>query len=422
MTEANVAATPQIPRALTGVRVCDLSGQLAGAGATRTLAAFGAEVIRIEDPIRQGRWDLLRGIPPFIDERRGIELGGAFNNHNVGKLGVTLNTRTERGRELLAELITVSDVVTENFSAGVMESWGFSYERMKELRSDVIYVSNCGFGHTGPYRSFRTWGPIVQAVCGLTWGIAQADGPSAGFGYSYMDHHGANYMAFAILAALHHRDLTGEGQWIDMSAVETGASMLGPDVLDWSVNGRPSRQPGRPASNRGYSPAMSPHGIYRADGIDEWVAIACRSDADWKSLAHVIDEPWTSESRWSTVGSRCESADDLDALINVWTATRNKFHVEAELLSVGVPVAAVTKPPERIDGDASTAAWGLWPMSHHREIGDVRVDGIPVHLSETDWHIEAGAPTLGQHNREVLCGLLGVSETEFAELGANGVI
>jgi benzylsuccinate CoA-transferase BbsF subunit len=422
MIDTNSTSAQEPLRALSGLRICDLSGQLAGAGATRTLAAFGAEVIRIEDPIRQGRWDLLRGIPPFIDDRRGIELGGAFNNHNVGKLGVTLNTRTARGRELLAELISVSDVVTENFSAGVMESWGFTYERMKELRPDIIYVSNCGFGHTGPYRPFRTWGPIVQAVCGLTWGVAQAGGPSAGFGYSYMDHHGANYMAFAILAALHHRDQTGEGQWIDMSAVETGASMLGPDVLDWSVNGRPSRQSGRPASNRGHSPAMSPHGIYRASGVDEWVAIACRTDHDWQSLGHVIAEPWTTEERWSTVAQRCDGADDLDALITAWTTTRNKFRIEEQLLAVGIPAAAVTTPPERIDGDPSTAAWGLWPMSHHNEIGDVRVDGIPVHLSKTDWHIEAGAATLGQHNREVLCDLLGVTDAEFDELAATNVI
>ncbi len=408
-------------RALSGLRICDLSGQLAGAGATRTLAAFGAEVIRVEDPVRRGTWDLLRGIPPFKDDRRGIELGGAFNNHNVGKLGVTLNTRTERGRELLAQLISVSDVVTENFSAGVMKSWGFTYERMRELRSDIIYVSNCGFGHTGPYQSFRTWGPIVQAICGLTWSVGHENGPSAGFGYSYMDHHGANFMAFAILAALHHRDRTGEGQWIDMSAVEAGASLLGPDVLDWSVNGRPSRRPGRPNSNRGYQPAMSPHGMYPAAGDDEWIAIACRSDEDWETLVRLIDQPWATDDRWTSTDARSDGADELDALIGAWTSGQNKFAVEELLLSNRVPAAAVLTPPERIENE-STQAWGLWPESHHPEIGNVRVDGIPVHLSETDWAITAGAPTLGQHNKQVLCGLLGLDEAELETLVADHVI
>jgi benzylsuccinate CoA-transferase BbsF subunit len=156
-------------RALDGVRICDFTGQLAGAGATKWLAAFGAEVIRIEDPVRQGRWDILRGAQPFVDERRGIELGGGFNNHNVGKLGVTINLRTERGKAMLADIIRQSDVVAENFSAGVMERWGFGYEDLKAIKPDIIYVSNCGFGHSGPYEDFKTWGPVVQAVSGLTF-------------------------------------------------------------------------------------------------------------------------------------------------------------------------------------------------------------------------------------------------------------
>ena len=219
-------------------------GQLAGAGATRLLAAFGAQVIRIEDPVREGRWDILRGIEPFVDERRGINLGGAFNNHNVGKLGITLNLRTERGRELLAELVRISDVVTENFAAGVLARMGFGYERLKELRPDIIYVSNCGFGHRGPYRDFKTWGPIVQACSGLTFSSGLPDQLPAGWGYSYMDHHGGNFMAIAILAALVHRPRTGEGQWVDMACTAAGASLLGPAVLDYTVNGRPAAPAG----------------------------------------------------------------------------------------------------------------------------------------------------------------------------------
>ena len=137
--------------ALKGIRICDFTGQLAGAGATKWLASFGAEVIRIEDPIRQGRWDILRGNEPFKDERRGINLGGAFNNHNTDKLGITLNLKTEKGKQLLTELIKKSDAVTENFAAGVLDKLGFGYESLKKIKSDIVYVSNCGFGHKGPY-------------------------------------------------------------------------------------------------------------------------------------------------------------------------------------------------------------------------------------------------------------------------------
>ncbi|EGJ32849.1 putative acyl-CoA transferases/carnitine dehydratase, partial [Moorena producens 3L] len=154
--------------ALGRYRICDFTGQLAGAGATKWLAAFGAEVIRIEDPVREGRWDILRTMPPFVDDRRGVDFGGGFQNHNVEKKGITLNLRTDRGKELLREIVKRSDVVSENFAAGVLEKLGFGYEALKELKPDIIYVSNCGFGHTGPYASFKTWGPIVQAVSGLT--------------------------------------------------------------------------------------------------------------------------------------------------------------------------------------------------------------------------------------------------------------
>ena len=145
--------------ALAPIRICDFSGQLAGAGATRFFAAFGAQVIRIEDRLSQGGWDIFRGNGPYIDERRGTNLGGMFNNHNVEKLGITLNAKSERGKEILREIISISDVVTENFSAGVMERWGFPYEEMRRIKPDVIYVSNCGFGHRGPYTHFKTWGP-----------------------------------------------------------------------------------------------------------------------------------------------------------------------------------------------------------------------------------------------------------------------
>ena len=154
--------------ALSQVRICDFTGQLAGAGATRTLAAFGAQVIRIEDPVTRGGWDILRGMSPFVDERRGIEFGGGFQNHNVEKLGITLNLRTERGKGLLRRLVAISDVVAENFAAGVLARLGFPYEVLREIRPDVVYVSHSGFGARGPYAGFKTWGPIVQAVCGLS--------------------------------------------------------------------------------------------------------------------------------------------------------------------------------------------------------------------------------------------------------------
>jgi crotonobetainyl-CoA:carnitine CoA-transferase CaiB-like acyl-CoA transferase len=409
-------------KALGHLRICDFTGQLAGAGATKWLAAFGAEVIRIEDPVKQGTWDILRMMPPFVDERRGTDFGGGFNNHNVEKRGITLNLRTEKGKELLAELVKRSDVVAENFAAGVLDKLGFGYERLKQLRPDVIYVSNCGFGHSGPYRSFKTWGPIVQAVCGLTFSSGLPGREPAGWGYSYMDHTGACYMALAILLALVHKQRTGEGQWVDLSCTEAGLTLHGPALLDWTVNGRPLRRAGSPDSNRSEHPAMAPHGIYPAAGEDEWVAIACRDDAEWRGLARVIGAAWAAEPRFAALAGRLRAQDELDAKLADWTRAHAKAAAVAALQHAGVPAAPVAKPAERVDADPATAGFGLWPTARHGKMGDVRVDGLPVHFAKTDWEIRRGGPCLGEHTEEVLTGLLGLSSEEVAKLRAEGVI
>ena len=410
------------PSALGHLTICDLSGQLAGAGATRFLAAFGARVIRVEDPVRKGRWDILRGSPPYLDDRRGIDLGGSFNNHNAEKLGVTLNLRTAEGRDLLSRLVAISDVVTENFSAGAMAKLGFSYDELRAIKPDIIYVSNCGFGHVGPYSDFKTFGPIVQAVCGLTFGVGAPDAAPASWGFSYMDHMGANLMAVAVLAALAHRNRTGEGQWVDMSCTDAGLGLTGPDLLDYTVNDRPLRRPGMPDSNHSDQPPMVPHGIYPTDEVDRWVAIACRDDDDWQSFGTVCTEPWTADARYVALTGRLAEQAELDERVAAWTSTRNRYEIAARLRAAGVPAGAVSMSEDRIDHDADNAAWGLFPVAHHAAIGDVRVDGVPVHLSETDWRIERGAPLLGEHNRMVFCELLGVTDDEFGALEAAGVL
>ena len=408
--------------ALDSFRICDFTGQLAGAGATKWLASFGAEVIRIEDPVREGRWDILRGTPPFVDDRRGVDMGGAFNNHNAGKFGITLNLRKDRAKEILTRLIEVSDVVSENFAKGVLERWGFGYERLKEIKPDIVYVSNCGFGHVGPYSDFKTWGPIVQAVSGLTFTNGLPNHEPAGWGYSYMDHTGAYYMAMAIMLALLHRQRTGEGQWVDLACTEAALTLHGPALLDWTVNGRPTRRTGQPHANRSAWPPMAPHGIYPCAGDDDWVAIACRNQADWEALAGVVDEVWCSDEQFAESDSRYAAQDALDAHLSAWTAPRPKFETEEALRAAGVPAAAVMKPQERIDLDASTGNFGLWPTVRHAKMGAVRVDGQPVHFSETDWQLPRGGPCLGEHNEAVLTRLLGFSAEEVASLADEGVI
>ncbi len=406
--------------ALAGFRICDFTGQLAGAGATKWLAAFGAEVIRIEDPVRQGRWDILRGAEPFKPEQRGLDYGGGFNNHNTDKLGITLNLRTERGKEILTELVKLSDAVTENFAAGVLEKWGFGYENLKAIKPDIVYVSNCGFGHTGPYHEYKTWGPIVQAVSGLTYTSGLPGQPPAGWGYSYMDHTGGYYMAMAIMLALLHRQRTGEGQWVDLACTEAAVTLNGPALLDWTVNGQPVRSESGPHANRSQYVPMAPHGIYPCAGEDHWIAISCRHDDDWNQLANVIDAEWC--AAYDTSTARLEHQDTLGTKLAAWTQTFDKFELQDRLRRLPIPAAAVQKPQERIERDKSTAAFGLWPSVEHTAMGEVTVDGLPVQFSDSNWEMQRGAPCLGEHNEDVLTRLLGMTPAEVAALAEEGVI
>ncbi len=409
------------PGPLDDVRICDLSGQLAGAGATRVLAAFGAQVIRIEDPVRRGLWDIVRQLPPRLHGDTGPEGGSGFNNHNVEKFGVTLNLRTERGRELLGELVRISHAVTENFAAGVMDRLGFGYERLQELRPGVVYVSNSGFGYEGPYHSFKSWGPIAQAMSGLTHTSALPGNEPAGWGYSYMDHSGAYVMAIALLAALYHQRRTEEGQWVDIACAEAGVTLAGLAALDATVNGRAERD--LPvASNRDTDSPMAPHGIFPCKDEDSWVAIACRHDQDWSALARVADEPWAGAEDFARLAGRLADQDELDARLGSWTSVRARDDIVVALRAVGVPCAPVLRPAERCDANPDNDAWGLWPTVTHAIHGALRVDGLPIHLSATDWRIDRGGPVLGQDNERVLGEILGLSAREIGQLADEGVV
>ena len=283
-----------------------------------------------------------------------------------------------------------------------------------------MYVSNSGFGATGPYESFKSWGPIAQAVSGLTFSSGLPDEPPAGWGYSFMDHTGAYYMAIATLMALFHRQKTGEGQWVDIACIESAGTLHGAASLDATVNERPIRRSGMPNSNRSQSPAMAPHGIWRAKGNNEWVSIAIRDDIDWEIFAEVVDQPWAHDERWKRLVGRLASESELEKLIASWVQEFTKFEVSEMLRSAGIPCGAVLKPIERIEADQRTEK--LWVEVEHSKVGVSKVEGLPLELSETNWHLSRGAPCLGEHNSSVLGDLLGISNSELDDLAESGVI
>src|SRR6266508_1237738 len=254
---------------LVGVRVADFCWMGVGAMATRLLADFGAEVIKIED---RSRLDMPRRLPIYKGETARAygeedpnpdpDKGGLFNNYNRNKLGVTINMRTPQGRELAERLIRKSNVVTENFAPGVMERWGLTEERVSELCPDVIYARMSGYGHSGPHAHFRSYGPVVQAVSGLSHISGLPGREPSGWGLSYMDNQAAYYNSAALLIAIYARNRTGKGTLIDVSAVEAGVELLGPLLLDVAVNKRTTRGGDFPLGNRLEYPRAAPHGVY----------------------------------------------------------------------------------------------------------------------------------------------------------------
>jgi benzylsuccinate CoA-transferase BbsF subunit len=405
---------------LEGIRVCDFTWVIAGPTATRVLADFGAEVIRVEheqaaDSIRLGR--------PIVGDQPTLNNSGFFNYFNRNKKSILLNARHPDGMELLKRLIAKSDVVVENFSCGVLESWGLGYEELKEIRPDVIYCSISGFGHTGRDRAFTTWGPTAQALSGLTFTSGLPGKPPAGWGFSYMDHTAGYSGAIAIMMALHHRNRTGEGQHIDMSQVEAGIALMGPAVLDATVNGRSWRRDGMPPGNRTWQPAVAPHNAYACVGEDRWIAIAVMNDAEWQALVRAMEEPeWALDRRFATNEGRLANQDELDTRIEEWTSELDDYEAMELLQAAGVRAGVCQKPGDRFERDPQSRARGWWHTLMHPELGECEHDGVAPRLSKTPGQLRMASPLIGQHTHDVLREVLGLSASEIDDAQASGAL
>jgi crotonobetainyl-CoA:carnitine CoA-transferase CaiB-like acyl-CoA transferase len=431
MTDAGVDRAVR-PRhgPLAGLRVADFCWMGVGSVATRLLADFGAEVIKIEDRIRI---DTPRRLPIYKDEPArnfGEEVidadpnrGGLFNNYCRNKLGVTINMRTPRGRALAEQLISHSSVVSENFAPGVMERWGLTYERLRELRPDVIYARMSGYGHSGPHAHYRSYGPVVQAVSGLSYISGLPGREPSGWGLSYMDNQAAYYNSTALLMAIYRRMQTGEGTEIDVSAIETGINLVGPVLLDVAVNGHTTRRPDFPTGNRLEWPHAAPHGVYPARGDDRWIAIAVFDEQQWAALVAALGSPeWTADPRFADQERRFANRDPLDEHLAAWTREWDRHALTEHLQSAGVPAGAVQNAQDLNERDPQVAARDVFFEMDHPVIGPARFEGNPIHFTETAADNWRSAPLLGEDNAYVYQEVLGISAAEFEELESEGII
>ena len=415
---------------LTGIRVADFCWMGVGSVATRLLGDFGAEVIKIEDRIRI---DTPRKLPLYKDEparnfgEEKIDLdpnkGGLFNNYCRNKLGVTINMRTAKGKALAERLISASSVVSENFAPGVMERWGLTYERLNELSPEVIYARMSGYGHSGPHAEYRSYGPVVQAVSGLSYISGLPDTEPSGWGLSYMDNQAAYYNSSALLFAIYRRNITGKGTEIDVSAVEAGVNLVGPVLLDVTVNQRSTRRHDYPTGNRLEWPNAAPHGVYAAKGDDRWIAIAVFDDHQWAGLIDALGHPsWADDPRFATQDQRFAHQDLLDKLLAEWTRERDRHDMTELLQHHGVPAGAVQTAEDLNERDPQVAARGVFFEMDHPVIGPARFEGNPMQFSEMAPDNWRSAPLLGEDNAYVFKEILGMSDDEYDELSSESVI
>jgi crotonobetainyl-CoA:carnitine CoA-transferase CaiB-like acyl-CoA transferase len=393
--------------------VLDLFWVVAGPGATRMLADYGATVIHVES---RNRLDMLRAVPPYIDAMPDPERTPGFHSTHANKLNVSLDLSTQEGRDVLADLIRWADVYGESFSPGVVQRMGFGYDAARALNPGIIMVSSSLLGQTGPWREYAGFGNLAGAVCGFYQLAGRPDAPPAGCFGPYTDFMGVRYNAIAILAALAHRDRTGEGQFIDMAQAEAALHFLAPAALDYLETNRPPR----PQGNRDAS--MAPHGVYPARGADRWVAIAVRTDDEWQRLCRLAQ--WTdlaNDPALATLEGRKRAEDRIDARVSAWTADRDAADIERELVQIGIAAHTLLDTHELLH-DAQLQFRGHVHRIPHPQFGMTAIEGSRVLMSQS----AAAQPTLavsyGSHNAQVLGDILGYKEPRIAQLAARGAL
>jgi len=446
---------------LSDIRVLDFTWKTVGPWAPRLLTHYGAEVIHVE---RAAGWDDHRfNATPHIvtDEPKAAELLGMkkvysdpqFNTHrdesaaaqasgrpklyaapyfntlHNGKLAVSINTKSPEGLKIIERLIGMCDALVENFSAEVLPSWGLTWESIHALNPRLVYMSTSGFGHTGDWKGYRSFGPTAAAQSGLSLASGLPGKPPAGWGFSYLDVMGGWMGGLALVQGLLQAKKTGKGCYIDYSVTEGAMMMLGTYMLDYQVNGRRTRRPDFPPGNRSVFPALAPHNTYRCAGRDRngqywWVFIACETQTQFEALCAVMGQPALAfDPKFATNEARVAHQDELDAIIGRWTHARRRYDIMRQCQAAGIVAAVVQSAEDRVEYDPQLQHREVFPIIENPEVGgEFPYEGYPVRMSRTPANNHNRAPTLAEHNRYVFGDLLGMSDAEIHSLRERGVI
>ena len=383
---------------LEGLRMADLTQQYAGPLGTAILAYYGMEVIKIESAVVPSK------------ER----LTAAHADMNRAKLGCTINLRHAEGKELFKQLVTVSDVVVDNFSSGVLERLGFSFDALQQINPRVVQAVMPGWGLTGPLKSWVAWGWQLLAYTGIMrlWGYPESPMQSH-CKIAWPDRVGAVTMTLGVLAAMEYRDRAGQGQFIEAGMLEAQGAMMGPAILDYTVNGRDWEPMGY---GEVLGEAYAPYGVYPCRGEDAWILIACASDDEWRSLTQRMGaSSWAADVRFETKSGRKEHRHELDQKLSQWTSKltpRQAFRLLQEAgVAAGIPMSG-----EDLYYDVHLRERGHIVETESQPWGKMAHHGLPGIPSRSAADARRPTPWIGAHNDQVFGKILGLTSERISGL------
>jgi formyl-CoA transferase len=401
-------------RPLDNIRILDITRALAGPYCTMMLGDLGADVIKVERP---GSGDETRGWgPPFVGKPYGSYPGESayFIATNRNKRSLTVNIQSAEGQEIIRRLVGISDVLVENYRTGDLDKLGLGYPDLYGLYPKLIYCSVSGYGRTGPYAERPGYDAILQAEGGMMSITGPVEGPPSRVGVPIIDITSGMFAATAILAALRARDITGEGQLVDISLFDSHLALLTNVASNYLVGGRPPRRLGNAHPN------LVPYDAFPAR--DGWFVVGIANDKQWGLLCDLIARPdMKTDSRFAANRDRVTNREELGAELNRIFSQRDVDDWLADLVKAGLPCGRINSIPE-VFSHPQAQAREMTLESEHPTVGTVRLPGFPYKLSQTPAEIHRPPPLLGEHTEEVLTGLLNYSTEEVVALRDQGAI
>ena len=403
---ADVAITEPIASTalpLEGVKVLDFMWAMAGPAASRVLADYGAEIVRVESA---NKLDAVRSISPFPADVADPDKSGIYHNMNAGKRGLTLDMAKPGAVDVIWDLIDWADVVLESFSPKAMTAWDIDYQQIQKRRPDIIMASSCLMGQTGPLAMLAGFGTMAAAISGFFYPVGWTDRAPTGPYSAYTDYTSPRWLVASVMGALEHKRRTGQGQYIDLSQAEAALHLMTPALLEYSVNGNVWER----AGNRDI--VFAPQGGYPTSGNDNWIAISCKDDDQWQSLAQEMNSGDLADL---TADERHAQHDELDSVISAWTVEQEGIQLMERLQTLGVAAHIVQNSPELVADEQMTHR-GCFVEVAHASHEPFYVDGTRFHMSRTPAQVTHAGPIFGEHTFEVLMECAGYDPDQIAEL------